>query len=58
MPLNEATAPPSNLTKQQKKDALAAIYGAPGDLTEFDIAKIRRQLREDAEPSTEKPPPE
>jgi hypothetical protein len=47
MPLNEASARPSNLTRRERHEALAAIYGIPGELTEFDADEIRRQLSED-----------
>lgn len=49
MPLNEASAPRSNLTARQRRAQLAAIYGVP-EPDEFDTETIRRLLsREDAE---------
>jgi len=50
MPLNEASAPPSNLTRRERHEALAAIYSVPGELTEFDAEQLRQQLSEDENP--------
>jgi hypothetical protein len=44
MPLNEATRRPSNLTRRERHEALAAIYGVPADVTEFDRDELREKL--------------
>ncbi len=48
MPLNLAGPARSNLTKREKQQALAAIYGVPSEVSEFEIDDIRRRL--DAQP--------
>jgi len=54
MPLNEAGAPRSNLTKQQRQEALAAIYGLPPEPTSWEIEQIRARLFRDSEPENDK----
>lgn len=47
MPLNEASARPSNLTRRERYEALAAIYGIPANVTESDADELRDKLSED-----------
>lgn len=35
------------LTREQKRDALAAIYGVPGEMTETEIDELRQRLAEE-----------
>jgi hypothetical protein len=48
MPLNEASAPRSNLTAREKREALAALYGLPEPITEFEAQEISRRLFREA----------
>lgn len=52
MPLNEASPARSNLTRREKREALAAIYGVPV-VSEYEAETIRRLISdEEAEPQT------
>lgn len=43
MPLNEARRRPSTLTRRERDEALAAIYGVPA-VTEIDAEELREKL--------------
>jgi hypothetical protein len=53
MPLNESSRPqPSNLTRDQKQEALAACYGLPAPIDALEQEKFHRLLsNEEAEPN-------
>jgi hypothetical protein len=50
MPLNEASAPRSDLTAAQKRQALNAIYGIAPEPTDAEIEQLRELLSEDENP--------
>lgn len=51
MPLNEASARPSNLTKRQKHEALAALYGIPAAVDDLEAEELRQKLSEYSPPN-------
>jgi hypothetical protein len=53
MSLNEAGAARSNLTRRERQEALAAIYGLPAEPSEAEIEKIRRRLAGDEDQPNE-----